>query len=379
MSSKFLNSHLPNTQIVNGFQMHTNQSVTLNVNTFQVIGQGTFGYIEKANVRTTKSDSNDNESAKSVKFVGAIKKVHQDPRYKNRELNIIQRIKSHPNIVDFKYYFYSMINNENSNSSNQMSKKQSSGDIYLHLVMECFPESLSDLIVRYHHNGMILSMLHVKIHTYQMLRALGYLHSFNICHRDIKSSNLLVNESSLTLKLCDFGSAKELIAGTTSVSYISSRYYRAPELLFGAQHYTTAIDVWSAGCVLGEMLRMGCLFTGSDAVDQLVKVIRVLGSPSADDVIAMNPSCPPMSLPHVLPCPIKLFFPHNSQPDLLELLTSMLIYNPIKRSHPTRLLLHRCFDELRNLRDIPSLFSFLPEELSVLDSIEQKRLIEMVM
>jgi len=227
MSNKFLNSHLPNTQIVNGFQMHTNQSVTLNVNTFQVIGQGTFGYIEKANIKTS-STKEDEKSC--VKFVGAIKKVHQDPRYKNRELNIIQRIRCHPNIVEFKYYYYSMINNENTNTSSSSSKKLSSpasgnsgGDIYLHLVMECFPESLSDLIVRCHHNGSILSMSHIKIYSYQMMRALGYLHSFNICHRDIKSSNLLVNESTLVLKLCDFGSAKELIAGTTSVSYISSR------------------------------------------------------------------------------------------------------------------------------------------------------------
>lgn len=231
MSNKFLNSHLPNTQIVNGFQMHTNQSVTLNVNTFQVIGQGTFGYIEKANVKTIRSDSDDDGSKPSVKFVGAIKKVHQDPRYKNRELNIIQRIKNHPNIVEFRYYFYSMIGSgggggEHTNGSQLSGKKQQAtpgGDIYLHLVMECFPESLSDLIVRYHHGGLVLPMLTVKLYAYQMLRALGYLHSFNICHRDIKSSNLLVNEASSLLKLCDFGSAKELVSGATSVSYISSR------------------------------------------------------------------------------------------------------------------------------------------------------------
>ena len=68
-----------------------------------------------------------------------------------------------------------------------------------------------------------------------------------ICHRDIKPQNILVNPNTHVLKICDFGSAKRLVAGEPNVAYICSRYYRAPELIFGATEYTTAIDMWSIG------------------------------------------------------------------------------------------------------------------------------------
>lgn len=69
------------------------------------------------------------------------------------------------------------------------------------------------------------------------------------------------------LKICDFGSAKQLIKGEPNVSYICSRYYRAPELIFGAVEYTVAIDVWSMGCVLAELILLEPLFPGESAVD----------------------------------------------------------------------------------------------------------------
>jgi len=74
-----------------------------------------------------------------------------------------------------------------------------------------------------------------------MCRALAYLHETNICHRDIKPHNLLIDGKKGVLKFIDFGSAKQLVEGEPNVSYICSRYYRAPELIFGATHYTTAI------------------------------------------------------------------------------------------------------------------------------------------
>ncbi|EYU35064.1 hypothetical protein MIMGU_mgv1a020168mg, partial [Erythranthe guttata] len=75
-----------------------------------------------------------------------------------------------------------------------------------------------------------------------------------ICQRDIKPQSLLVNPHTHQLKICDFGSAKVLVLGEPNISYICSRYYRAPELIFGATEYTTAIDLWSASCVMAELL-----------------------------------------------------------------------------------------------------------------------------
>ena len=89
---------------------------------------------------------------------------------------------------------------------------------------------------------------------YQMFRGLMYIHALDICHRDIKPQNLLVNRNNQKLVICDFGSAKKLIKGEANIAYICSRCYRAPELIFGCTSYTTMIDIWSAGCVLLELL-----------------------------------------------------------------------------------------------------------------------------
>jgi len=77
----------------------------------------------------------------------------------------------------------------------------------------------------------------------------------------------LVDSNNHSLKVCDFGSAKRLIKGEQNVSYICSRYYRAPELIFGATEYTNAIDVWSVGCVMAELLLGQPLFPGESGVD----------------------------------------------------------------------------------------------------------------
>lgn len=93
---------------------------------------------------------------------------------------------------------------------------------------------------------------------YQLFRSLAYIHSLGICHRDIKPQNLLLDPETAVLKLCDFGSAKQLLQGEPNVSYICSRYYRAPELIFGAINYTTKIgefDGWAA-LFLGVFLRL---------------------------------------------------------------------------------------------------------------------------
>lgn len=78
---------------------------------------------------------------------------------------------------------------------------------------------------------------------YQLFRSLAYIHALGICHRDIKPQNLLLDPALGILKLCDFGSAKILIAGDPNVSYICSRYYRAPELIFGSTQYGVSIGI----------------------------------------------------------------------------------------------------------------------------------------
>jgi glycogen synthase kinase 3 beta len=156
-------------------------------------------------------------------------------------------------------------------------------ETYLNLVLEYVPETVYKVIRSHTKTRTLPPMLTVKLYVYQMCRSLAYLHATGICHRDIKPQNLLVDARTHVLKLCDFGSAKALLPGEPSVAYNCSRYYRAPELIFGATDYTTAIDVWSAGCVMAELLLGHPLFPGETGVDQLVEIIKVLGTPTKEE------------------------------------------------------------------------------------------------
>lgn len=91
--------------------------------------------------------------------------------------------------------------------------------------------------------------------------------------------------------MCDFGSAKQLKVGETNIAYICSRCYRAPELIFGNSAYNTQIDMWSAGCVLAEMIIMEPIFRAESNIDQLVEIIKILGTPSVTEMLEMNPEC----------------------------------------------------------------------------------------
>merc|ERR1712061_859680 len=95
-----------------------------------------------------------------------------------------------------------------------------------------------------------------------------------------------------TLKICDWGTARRMAFGRQAAAYACSRYYRAPELVLGATSYTTAVDLWSAGCVFAEMVIGQPLFTGADGIDQLVEIIKVIGTPTTQELRAMNPNYP---------------------------------------------------------------------------------------
>ena len=155
------------------------------------------------------------------------------------------RIVRHPNIVELKAFYYS--NGERVRSplafcwEHSLTRLWQKDEVYLNLVQEYVPETVYRASRYFNKMKTTMPILEVKLYIYQLFRALAYIHSQGICHRDIKPQNLLLDPSTGVLKLCDFGSAKILVENEPNVSYICSRYYRAPELIFGATNYTTKI------------------------------------------------------------------------------------------------------------------------------------------
>lgn len=312
----------------------------------RVIGNGSFGIVFQARMVNVPKDQEDI----------AIKKVLQDKRFKNRELQIMRLVK-HPNVVDLRAFFYS--NGE---------KKD---EVYLNLVLEYVPETVYRAARHYVKLKQPMPMLQIKLYMYQLLRSLAYIHSVGICHRDIKPQNLLLNPATGVLKLCDFGSAKILVKGEPNVSYICSRYYRAPELIFGATNYTVTIDIWSTGCVMAELMLGQPLFPGESGIDQLVEIIKVLGTPSREQIRTMNPNYMEHKFPQIKPHPFSKVFRPRTPTDAIDLVAKLLEYTPDARFSSVEAMCHPFFDELRqegmrmpNGKEFPKLFDFTREELS---------------
>ena len=212
----------------------------------------------------------------------------------------------------------------------------------------------------------------VKIYIYQLARALAHIHGMGICHRDIKPQNLLIDPDKHVLKLCDFGSAKMLVPGEPNVAYICSRYYRAPELIIGATEYTTSIDVWSVGCVMAELLHGTPIFVGESGIDQIYEVIKLLGTPSKEEINIMNPASTDLTLPHQPKKQWHTFFKSSVPSDAADLVDKLVVYRPNNRLIPFDICSHKFFDDIKNPSSVKpngtpiprEMFNFTAEEIA---------------
>ncbi|KAK7437893.1 mitogen activated protein kinase [Stygiomarasmius scandens] len=206
-----------------------------------------------------------------------------------------------------------------------------------------------------------LSDDHAQYFVYQTLRALKALHSADVIHRDLKPSNLLLN-ANCDLKVCDFGLARSVKTAEPSgtetgfmTEYVATRWYRAPEIMLTFKQYTKAIDVWSVGCILAEMLSGKPLFPGRDYHHQLTLILDVLGTPTLDEFYAITTRRSRdyiRALPFRKKRPFSQLFP-NANPLAIDFLTKTLTFDPKKRITVEEALAHPYLEAYHDPDDEP--------------------------
>lgn len=258
-----------------------------------------------------------------------------------RELKLLQFFRGHKNITCL--YDLDIVPDPATGAFNE---------IYLYEeLMECDMHQ----IIR---SGQPLTDLHYQLFVYQVLCGLKYIHLADVLHRDLKPGNLLVN-ADCELKICDFGLARGFSDdyeqnAAFMTEYVATRWYRAPEIMLLFANYTKAIDIWSVGCILGELLGGEPLFRGKDYVDQLNKILQVLGTPKESTLTKIG-STRAQNYVRLLPImrkkPYLQLYP-KANPLALDLLERMLTLDPSKRilvlealSHPYLAVWHEPKDE----------------------------------
>jgi cyclin-dependent kinase 12/13 len=203
---------------------------------------------------------------KETQDIVALKKIRMDnekegfPITAIREIKILKKLR-HKNVVDLKEIVTSKANASNGHK----------GSIYL--VFEYMDHDLTGLAER---PGMKFSLPQIKCYMKQLLTGLHYCHINNILHRDIKGSNLLINNNGV-LKLADFGLAKSITNENANplTNRVITLWYRPPELLLGATQYGPSVDMWSAGCIFAELVHGKPILPGKGEMEQLDLIFRL--------------------------------------------------------------------------------------------------------
>ncbi|XP_060077453.1 extracellular signal-regulated kinase 2-like [Ylistrum balloti] len=275
------------------------------------LGKGAYGIVWKAVDRRTGE-------------VVAVKKIFDafrnqtDAQRTFREIMFLQEFGDHPNIIKL----------------HNVIKAENDKDIYL--VFEFMETDLHNVIKR----GSILRDVHKRYIMYQLLKATKYLHSGNVIHRDNKPSNVLL-DSDCVVKVCDFGLARSLTqigidaeTGDPNLTeYVATRWYRAPEILLASHRYTKGVDMWSLGCILGELLGGKPLFPGSSTLNQIEKIMAGIPPPTREDIESIRSAYGSSVLGKAAVKPKRSFedMLPEAPKEAIDLLRRLLHFNPDKR------------------------------------------------
>ncbi|CAL8304792.1 unnamed protein product [Lota lota] len=299
----------------------------------ETIGTGAYGVVSSARRR-------DNGQKVAIKKISNVFEVLTNAKRTLRELKILKHFK-HDNIIAIKDILQPNLPHSAFKS--------------VYVVLDLMESDLHQII----HSGQPLTPEHTRYFLYQLLRGLKYVHSANVIHRDLKPSNLLVNEN-CELKIGDFGMARGLSSRPEEshsfmTEYVATRWYRAPELMLSLHHYSLAIDLWSVGCIFAEMLGRKQLFPGRHYVHQLQLILSVLGTPPQGLIGAIGAERVRsyiQSLPSRAPVPLAKLFP-QVEPEALDLLGSMLRFDPRERIAVTQALEHGYLSKYHDRDDEP--------------------------
>jgi len=221
-----------------------------NYSVLNYIHEGVYGEVFRAKDKRTGEIF----AVKKVKFFPQEQREEGLSISCRREINQLKTL-SHSNIIGLNEVITSKNHNE------------------IFLVMEYADHELRNLLQNSCHN---LSVSEIKCLLKQLLEAVNYMHNKEIVHRDLKTSNLLYTNEGL-LKICDFGLSREMKAGDCLTPGVVTLTYRAPEILVGCEKYTSAIDIWSVGCIFAELLLGEPLFKGKSQIEQIDLIFRTMG------------------------------------------------------------------------------------------------------
>ncbi|EYU23137.1 hypothetical protein MIMGU_mgv1a018194mg, partial [Erythranthe guttata] len=224
-----------------------------------IIGSGTYGVVHKA------------RHSKTGEIVAIKQQFNGCSVSSFRETDVLESLLPHPSIVRFKEV---LVGND-------------FDDDTVHIVMEYFERDLSNYIKsKKKDESFIINPSELKCMMKQLLEGVEFLHSNKLMHRDLKPGNILVNKDEkgmLNLKICDFGMCRSF--GSKSGLYtpsVGTSWYKSPEILLGAKKYSSAVDMWSVGCIMAELFTGQAIFRGESELDQIKCVYRVLGTPNED-------------------------------------------------------------------------------------------------
>ncbi|KAM5433171.1 mitogen-activated serine/threonine-protein kinase [Microsporum ferrugineum] len=326
-------------------------------NVTKELGQGAYGIVCAA------SNVQSNEGVAIKKVTNVFSKRILAKRAL-REIKLLQHFRGHCNTDELQITcLYDM----------DIPRPDNFNEVYLYEeLMEC---DLAAII----RSGQPLTDAHFQSFIYQILCGLKYIHSANVLHRDLKPGNLLVN-ADCELKICDFGLARGFSIDPDEnagymTEYVATRWYRAPEIMLSFPSYTKAIDVWSVGCILAELLGGRPFFKGRDYVDQLNQILHYLGTPSEETLCRIgSPRAQEYvrNLPHMHKQPFARLFP-NANPDALDLLDRMLAFDPSSRISVEEALEHRYLHIWHDASDEPNCPTPFDFHFEVVDDVQEMR------